>query len=79
MVTEIKRMVQDAKVVSKGMTKLSEISSRQKAIINWYEELVESWINLDPTLEEYNPELMEKIKDKSAELEQYIKAELPED
>lgn len=72
-------MLQDAKVVSKGVIKLSEISSRQKAIINWYEELVESWINLDPTLEEYNPELMEKIKDKSAELEQYIKAELPED
>jgi hypothetical protein len=72
-------MVQDAKVVSKGMTKLSGISGRQKAIINWYEELIESWINLDPTLEEYNPELIEKIRTKTAELEEYIKAELPED
>lgn len=78
METQLKKMVNDAKEIAKQANKFSQITVRQKSIIEEYEILIESWINLDPTLEEHNPSILESIKEKTKQLKEFIKAEAQE-
>lgn len=72
---QIRKMIEDAKEIGKQANKFSRITQLQKAIIHDYENLIEDWINLDPSLEEHYSSTLELIKKKTTELDEFIAAE----